>query len=118
MTGRDWHYERMTTETYAERVRQARLALGWSKESAARKAGISSITWKRIEDGLSVQEASMAKALKALGVVTEQRSTYVAAPDDGKGTGDASLDDIMREIRQMRADIEDLKRGRGRDIGT
>jgi transcriptional regulator with XRE-family HTH domain len=44
------------SDTLADAVRQARLDRGWSKEEAARRAGISSITWKRVEDGLPVQD--------------------------------------------------------------
>ena len=43
-------------ERLARRVERARLGQGWSKEKAAREAGISSITWKRVEDGLGVQD--------------------------------------------------------------
>ncbi len=41
-------------DTLAKAVKDARLERGWSKEDAARHAGISSITWKRVEDGLRV----------------------------------------------------------------
>lgn len=51
-----------------EKVRLARLDHGWSKEEAARQAGISSITWKRIEDGQGVQDAKRYAALKLLGL--------------------------------------------------
>jgi len=37
-------------------VYRARVAKGWGKEKAANTAGVSSITWKRVEDGLAVQE--------------------------------------------------------------
>lgn len=50
------------------RVEAARLSRGWGKERAAREAEISAITWKRIEDGLSVQDAKRAAALRVLGL--------------------------------------------------
>lgn len=43
----------------AEAVKAARVARGWSKEEAARQAKISSITWKRVEDGLRVQDVKL-----------------------------------------------------------
>lgn len=49
-------------------VRERRLDRGWGKEEAARRAGLSSITWKRIEDAERVQDASMAKALAVLDI--------------------------------------------------
>lgn len=50
----------------AVRVKTARVRRGWSKEHAAREAKISSITWKRVEDGLPVQDAKLAAIGKAL----------------------------------------------------
>ena len=52
----------------AKVVQQGRLRHGWSKEEAARKAGISSITWKRMEDGLTVQDEKLTAALRVVGV--------------------------------------------------
>jgi DNA-binding XRE family transcriptional regulator len=48
-------------------VASARTQKGWSKEKAAREAGVSSITWKRVEDGDVVQDASLAVILGAVG---------------------------------------------------
>lgn len=44
-------------------VTSARLRRGLGKEPAARAIGVSSITLKRVEDGLSVREDSLAKIL-------------------------------------------------------
>ena len=52
----------------AKAVEQRRLALKWSKDEAARQAEISRITWRRIEDGLPVQDAKLAAAEDALGM--------------------------------------------------
>ena len=52
----------------AIKVEAKRRMLGWSKERAAREAEISSITWKRIEDGLPVQDVKMDAALRVLGI--------------------------------------------------
>lgn len=46
---------------------QARIERGWGKEAAARNAGINSITWKRVEDGLPVRDTSLRAIEKALG---------------------------------------------------
>ncbi|WP_154021767.1 hypothetical protein [Mycobacteroides abscessus] len=51
-------------------VMQARIERGWGKEAAARNAGINSITWKRVEDGLPVRDTSLRAIEKALGWTT------------------------------------------------
>lgn len=43
----------------AAAVASERVKLGLSKEAAAKEAGISSITWKRVEDGLPVRDTKM-----------------------------------------------------------
>lgn len=48
-------------------VEAARLDKGWGKEEAGRHAGISSITWKRIEDGQRVQNTKLRAVEIALG---------------------------------------------------
>ncbi|MBN7324444.1 Uncharacterised protein [Mycobacteroides abscessus subsp. massiliense] len=48
----------------AAHVASARIAHGWGKEEAARQAGVSSITWKRVEDGLGVREPKL-RAIEA-----------------------------------------------------
>lgn len=53
---------------------------GLSKEAAARKAKISSITWKRVEDGLRVQDAKLRAILDAVGLATE--AIGVSSVDD------------------------------------
>lgn len=71
MTRCSWHDARMTTDDARRRlgdlVAARRKELGLSKEAAARLAGISSITWKRIEDGAEVRDAKYASASAALG---------------------------------------------------
>ena len=57
-------------ERLGQRVERARLSHGWSKEQAAREARISSITWKRVEDGLGVQDVKRAKVLEVSGWTT------------------------------------------------
>lgn len=60
------HTER-ERQAIARAVTAARTQLGLSKESAAREGGISSITWKRVEDGLNVQDTKLRAIEKALG---------------------------------------------------
>ena len=50
-------------------VTRRRLTLGLTKEAAARKVDMSSITWKRVEDALPVRDDSYAKIEQALGWV-------------------------------------------------
>lgn len=94
MTGILWGVETKRIEL-GQRLRQARLNRGWSKEQAARKAGISSITWKRIEDGLGVQDAKRFAALRAVGI-----------------SEDAEYDAIAERLRQRHSGIseEDVER--------
>jgi ribosome-binding protein aMBF1 (putative translation factor) len=106
-------------EALAERVRLARQERGWSKEHAARKADISSITWKRIEDGLAVQDVKLAAALRVLEI--NQRSvgavvdapSYVAGPGDVPSGPTVSDDEVVAEIRAMRERLEELERRLG-----
>lgn len=60
------HTER-ERQAIARAVTAARTELGLSKESAAREGGISSITWKRVEDGLNVQDTKLRAIEKVLG---------------------------------------------------
>jgi transcriptional regulator with XRE-family HTH domain len=69
-------------ERLGQRVERARLSHGWSKEQAAREARISSITWKRVEDGLGVQDVKRAKVLEVLGL-DDRGEPVGAAPQDG-----------------------------------
>lgn len=70
MTGRLYLVDRLTEEqliTLGLVVEKARLDKGWSKEEAAREARISSITWKRVEDGKPVQPVKLRGLENALG---------------------------------------------------
>lgn len=51
----------------AAHVAAARITHRWGKEEAARQAGVSSITWKRVEDGLSVREPKLRAVEASLG---------------------------------------------------
>ena len=67
------------------RVEKARTAAHMGKEAAARKAGISAITWKRVEDGLRVQDVKLAAVLGALEPDKQPAATptgVLAASDD------------------------------------
>lgn len=90
------------------RVRQARMRRGWSKEHAAREAGISSITWKRIEDGLPVQDVKLESALNALfgDVEPSPEPDYGAINDQVQ----VVLERRKRELPEAALAIEDLQR--------
>ena len=49
-------------------VREERLSRGWSVEEAARRAGLTPETWRRVEEGERAQSASRGDALEALGL--------------------------------------------------
>lgn len=75
----------MSTDDLAalgERVEQARILAGWSKEHAAREAGISAITWKRVEDGLSVHDTKRAAVLRVLGLSGEPKLSVGGPSED------------------------------------
>jgi len=73
------------------RVKKARIAARMGKEAAARKAGISAITWKRVEDGLRVQDVKLAAVLDAL----EPDTQPPVAPADVRTASD---DDLLAEL--------------------
>lgn len=51
----------------AKRVKAHRMELYPSRLEAAKAAGISKDTWRRVEEGMAVQEAKLAKVDRALG---------------------------------------------------
>ncbi len=50
------------------RVERARTAVGLSKEAAARKAGVTTTTWRRVESGLRVHDHKLQAILAAVGL--------------------------------------------------
>ena len=51
-----------------QRVAAARIRMGLGKEGAARDAHVSSITWKKVEDGKSVLDVNLAAVLRVVGL--------------------------------------------------
>lgn len=80
----------------AAAVERARLDLGWGKEEAARHAHISSITWKRVEDGQRVQ-------------ATKLRAIEIAL-----GWGGGSMDRVARGRPVVVADNDNIEQIRSR----
>lgn len=68
MTKTQGDLEAQERARWAQRVHAARLRLGWSKEEAARFAGISSITWSRVEDAEPVRDGKLGAVLDAVGL--------------------------------------------------
>lgn len=60
-------YTQEQRDRIAEAVTAARVERQWGKEEAARHAAISSITWKRVEDGQKVQSTKLRAVEIALG---------------------------------------------------
>jgi len=95
----------------AARLLHARLAARLSKEEAARRAGISAITWKRIEDGQGVQDAKLHAALSLLGIDAEAevspgdslRTSEQEPPLDPVGRGRGSLVELVEARRKFAA---------------
>ena len=101
-------------------VRRARLTNGWGKEEAGRRAGVSSITWKRVEDGKTVQDANLAKVLAAAGVsdrmLDDAGADYAAAMEAlvarlnhdylAAGGDPAQAEGLSKVAAEIRARIE------------
>ena len=64
----DMTYTDQQRKRIAAAVGRQRRAKKLDKEPAARAADVSSITWKRVEDGKSVRDGSLAKILDSLGL--------------------------------------------------
>lgn len=73
-----------SSDELATEIAQRRKLRGLSKEKAAREAGISSITWKRAEDGEPIQDVKMFAIKKLLEI-------DVVAHRDVREPGDAAL---------------------------
>lgn len=104
-------------ERLGKRVERARLTHGWSKEQAAREAGISSITWKRVEDGLGVQDVKRARVLEVLGLddrgepvgVSSQDEGFVTAPGS-RGRSGVSDEEVLALIDDVRSRLDAIER--------
>lgn len=104
----------MSNKTLADAVRTARLTLGWGKEEAARQAGVSSATWKRVEDGLPVQDHKLTAMARALGW-TEGHAFRLKggiATDEVAEVEEDDLDAVLAALEAARAKLEALKRER------
>jgi hypothetical protein len=78
-----------------------RLAAGLSKEAMARKADVSSITYKRVEDGLPVRDTSQAQIIRALEELSANDAP--AAPEQVSRRPDltaATDDELLTEIHR------------------
>ena len=104
-------------ERLGRRVARARLARGWSKEQAAREARISSITWKRVEDGLGVQDVKRARVLEVLGLDDRgervggppQDGGFVTAPGPRVRSG-VSDEEVLALIEDVRSRLDAIER--------
>lgn len=105
----------MDLDELGRRVQAARLDRRWGKEHAARQAGLSSITWKRVEDGHRVQDFSLKAVLDVLDLDDEGRpqGSSVAA----SRLADVPSDDLLAELRRrlLDADADPIAPGRFAD---
>lgn len=83
-------------------VERGRLEKGWSKEQAAREADISSITWKRIEDGERVQDAKLAMALQAIQMGLHLPGTE---PSEVVALGIVADDGLVTNLYEQGSDV-------------
>ncbi|PVA72310.1 XRE family transcriptional regulator [Mycobacteroides abscessus] len=87
----------------AAQVTAARIERGWGKEEAARRAGISSITWKRVEDGLAVHETKLRAIEAALG----WRESTMSATAQGATPATISVGGVDNDGQVARNGVEE-----------
>jgi hypothetical protein len=117
MTGKMRRMNPEQLKQLGRRVERARLAHGWSKEQAAREARISSITWKRVEDGLGVQDVKRAAVLDVLALddrgepvgAPSQDGGFVTAPGPRAPSG-VSDEEVLALIDDMRSRLDVIER--------
>lgn len=84
-------------------VHRRRIAAGLGKEEASEKAGVNSITWKRIEDAEPVRDGSLGKVLGSLGL-----DPYLVLDTSPEAPmvllREASDDELMEEIASRLAE--------------
>lgn len=88
-------------------AKSARLAKKWSKERAAREADVSSITYKRVEDGLPVQDAKRAAVATALGIdlVFDGGGVVIEYAAPGSVSTDRQSDPEFEFLTRVREDL-------------
>jgi len=95
----------------AQIVQKTRLDRSWSKERAAREADVSSITYKRVEDGLPVQDAKRAAILNALQITWPLDEFELGLRDEptwGRGGSVSAVADDGPEFEFLTRVREDL----------
>lgn len=83
----------------AIRVTTARVDRGWSKEEAGRRASISSITWKRVEDGHTVHETKLRAIEAAFGWAEGTISGVAQGENAHAPTSEGEADGAGRNAR-------------------
>lgn len=99
-------------QALAKAAEAARLAKGWSKERAAREADVSSITYKRVEDGQRVQDAKLAAITRALGLDSTDGAggpVPVGAPADGGPHNDDHDDGLGQWLTRTKSELTDAE---------
>lgn len=76
------HMTEQERHQWAQRIVRARRGLGWSKEKAAQRAGVTTTTWRRAEAGEALQDAKFAQVIAAVGLsdTGEPRVDFMTAP--------------------------------------
>lgn len=126
VTDCDWHYVPMDEHTRQElgrKVAAARLSRGLGKEPAARAVGVSSITLKRVEDGLAVREDNLAKILSYFdvswpeGVIAPLEVATSDVDRIRRMVEDADVSDALKrdllDLLEKRGERDDQGDGRG-----
>lgn len=88
----------MNIDELAKTIQRRRLDKGWSVEEAARRAGINRVTYKRLEEGLPVQDVKRRAVENLFGMGEEQ-------PNDFDGAGAAEI--IERDLNPDLAEFTD-----------
>jgi hypothetical protein len=93
-----WHTAAMNIEDLAETVRAKRLANRWSVQEAANRARVSRITWKRVEDGLPVQDVKR-RAVEDLLCIGEPLGQLSAA--EAAAAGELGRHDLNPDLAEF-----------------
>lgn len=107
--------ERQAARPLAERIRKARIAAGLSQVEAARRIEVYPRTYTRWERGETLGFIGHLDALaKAFDTTPEALTDGLSVPN--LGTPDdlgQKLDELMGEVRQLRAELRELRDGDG-----
>lgn len=100
-----------TTKALGARIRAARIAAGHSVQSAARDSGIARDTWRKIEQGASVQDTKRHIAMQFLGMLDDNEEHAAIANIDDYAvdrSGHINMNQMFIQAIRFAATVGDL----------